>query len=110
MIEVREADLQPVAETVIRRGSKIVDLTAEGATTVTFTMRNRYDSAVKIDEAAASIFDGPNGKLRYTWVAADTDTPGVYLADWTVTFPGGPESFPTRASDIVIVHPRVKQP
>ncbi len=110
MIEVRENDLQPVAETVIRRGSSIVDLTAEGATAVTFTMRHRYDSAVKVDEAAATIFDGPNGVLRYTWVAADTNTPGVYLADWTVTFPGGPESFPTRASDIVIVHPRVKLP
>jgi hypothetical protein len=110
MIEIREKDLQPVAETVIRRGSNIVDLTAEGASAVTFTMRNRYDSAVKIDEAPATIFDGPNGVLHYTWVAADTDVPGVYYADWTVTFPGGPESFPTRASDIVIVHPRVKQP
>jgi hypothetical protein len=110
MIEIREKDLLPVAETVIRRGSNIVDLAAEGAIGVTFTMRNRYDSASKIDEAAAAIFDGPNGVLRYTWVAADTDTPGVYYADWTVTFPGGPESFPTRASDIVIIHPRVKQP
>ena len=110
MIEVRENDLQPVAETVIKRGSNIVDLTAEGASAVTITMRHRYESAVKIDAAAATIFDGPNGVLRYTWVAADTDTPGVYLADWTVTFPGGPETFPTRASDIVIVHPRVKLP
>ena len=110
MIEVREADLQPVAETVIRRGSSIVDLTAEGATGVTFTMRHRYESVTKIDAAAATIFDGPNGILRYAWVAADTDTPGVYYADWTVTFPGGSESFPTRASDIVIVHPRVKLP
>ena len=110
MIEIRERDLQPVAETVIKRGANIVDLTAEGATGVTFTMRDRFDSAVKVDEAAATIFDGPNGVLRYAWVAADTDTPGVYLADWTVTFPGGPESFPTRASDIVIVHPRVKLP
>ncbi len=109
MIEVRENDLQPVAETVIRRGSTIVDLTAEGATAVQFVMRHRYESAVKID-AAGSIFDGPNGKLRYTWITGDTDTPGAYLADWEVTFPGGTETFPTRASDIVLVHPRVKLP
>lgn len=110
MIEVRENDLQPIASTVLSRGSTVIDLTAEGATTVKFTMRHRYDSAVKIDEATAAITDGPNGKLAYTWVTGDTDTPGVYLADWEVTFPGGPETFPTRASDIVIVHPRVKLP
>ncbi len=110
MIEIRENDLQPVAETVIKRGSTVVNLTAEGATTIKFTMRHRYESAVKIDKAAGSIFDGVNGKLRYSWVDPDTDTPGVYLADWEVTFPGGPETFPTRASDIVIIHPQVKLP
>lgn len=109
MIEVRENDLQPVAETIIRRGTAVVDLIAEGATAVQFRMRHRYDSATKVD-AAAAIFDGPNGVLRYTWVTGDTDSPGVYLADWVVTFPGGPETFPTRASDIVIVHPGVKLP
>ena len=76
MIEVRENDLQPVAETVIRRGSNIVDLTAEGATAILFRMRHRYESVIKV-EAAGTIFDGPNGILRYAWVAADTTLPAL---------------------------------
>lgn len=51
-------------------------------------------SAVKVN-AAATITDAALGKVSYTFVAANTDTPGDYLARWQVTFSGGAiESFP----------------
>jgi hypothetical protein len=46
-------------------------------------------------DAVATITDAALGKVSYTPVAADTDTPGAYLVDWRVTFGGGAiEKFP----------------
>jgi hypothetical protein len=51
-------------------------------------------SAVKVN-AAATITDATLGKVRYDFLAANTDTPGDYLARWQVVYSGGAiESFP----------------
>ena len=58
--------------------------------------------------AAATVVDAPNGKVSYTWQAVDTDTPGIYYAEWEVTFAGGAvQTFPNGAYLIVEVTTKV---
>ena len=61
---------------------------------VKFMMWGPGDAAVKVN-AAATITDAATGKVSYTPLAANTDTPGDYLVEWQVTFSGGAiETFP----------------
>ena len=62
--------------------------------TVKFMMWGPGDAAVKVN-AAATITDAATGKVSYTPTALNTDTPGDYLVEWSVTFGGGAiETFP----------------
>lgn len=62
--------------------------------TVTFAMRSRDNPNLVINGAAA-IVDAAAGKVSYQWNAADTNTHGSYIAEFTVIRPGGgKESFP----------------
>lgn len=41
-------------------------------------------SVAKVNGAACQITDAAAGKVEYSWLAADTDTPGVYVAEFRV--------------------------
>lgn len=74
----------------------IVNLT--GAT-VRFRMRPAGGPAapLKVDQPAI-IDSAVGGQVRYAWTGTDTNTPGLYLAEWRVTFGDGTiESFPNDA-------------
>lgn len=44
---------------------------------------------------SATISDPPAGEVTITWVTGDTATPGRYRLWIVLTFPGGPETFPS---------------
>lgn len=46
------------------------------------------DGTVKVN-AAATIQDDVNGKVSYSWVAADTDTAGIFSREWVITLSTG---------------------
>lgn len=70
--------------------------------TVVFSMRLRGLTVPKIARAAAVIEDAANGVVRYDWQAGDTDTPGLYEAEFEVTYADGAvETFPN--SDWIII-------
>lgn len=70
------------------------DLT--GATSVHFIMRERGASGPPKVRSLATIVAAGDGRVRYDWAAVDTDTPGVYDAEWQVTYSDGrARSFPT---------------
>ncbi|QCC48100.1 BppU family phage baseplate upper protein [Halobellus limi] len=76
-----------------------VDLTDA---TVEFHMKARGSDAVKVNESA-SILDATAGKVAYQWRAGDTDTAGVFLAEFEVTYSDGfPETFPSEPLEIFI--------
>ncbi len=56
--------------------------------TAKFTMRED-GGAIKVNEAIATVYDAVNGKVKYTWQAADVDTVGTYLAEFEITLSGG---------------------
>jgi hypothetical protein len=74
-----------------------VDL--EGAS-VRFHMTSIAGGEPKVDEAAANEqvgngSDGSKGKVEYAWQADDTDTPGLFLGEFQVTFANGKvQTFP----------------
>lgn len=62
----------------------------------------------KID-AAATVTDAALGKVSYTPVAADTDTIGVLMVEWKVTFAGGAiERFPNSDHQKILIKQSVK--
>lgn len=56
--------------------------------TVKFIMRLPGAASAKID-SAATVLDADAGTVRYTWTGANTDTAGLYQAEFEVTFAGG---------------------
>jgi len=102
MIYVKEGDTRPVAQAVLTRGTVIVDLTL--ADSVTFKMKEETSNVLKVN-AAAVVTDAVGGAVEYRWVTADTDTAGLYNAEWQVNWQDGSvETFPTIGFDVVMIH------
>jgi hypothetical protein len=95
----QDATVPPI-EAQLTDGAGVVNLM--GAT-VAFWMRSLRDGEVKIENAAAEVLvedpallipDEPN--VRYRWSEDDVDTPGIFEAQWLVTYEGGgTQRFPT---------------
>ena len=100
---ITQNDVGVLIEDVLRDSKGVlVDLT--GATI-------RYQARIPgsalslgIDQAAVAVAPTTSGKVRYTVVAADTDTPGALVEQWKVTFGGGQiERFPASKHKLLIV-------
>lgn len=107
MIYVKQNDALPKAFTVLSKNGTAVNLAT--ATGVTFRMRDQFESQgnpPKV-QGAGAIVDAAKGEVEYAWVGTDTDTPGLFYAEWTVAFPAGDETFPTLFADVVLVEARV---
>jgi hypothetical protein len=95
---IKRGDLEPAIEGVLKRIDatgiiRPVDLT--GAVRVKFAMKLKDAKIPKVD-APASIISPEAGVVRYTWQPGDTDTVGIYKAEWQVEWPGGRlETFPS---------------
>lgn len=70
-----------------------VDLST--ATSPKFYMRDARNALaeVKVD-ATATVSDGAAGELTYTWNLGDTDTAGIYAAEFEVQIGGRRLTFP----------------
>lgn len=98
---IKRNDLLPVLEAILKDANdNPVDLT--DATDVVFHMREEDGETLKIDGVAGTF--GANratGKVIYAWrwldPDFDTDTSGLFLAEFEVTWTGGKiQTFPSR--------------
>lgn len=80
---IYKGDLLPVLEATLHDEVGVIDLT--GAT-VRFQMRAPGTDVLEVDGAAAIVGSATAGVVRYTWATGDTDTVGVYLAWFQVTY------------------------
>ena len=82
---IKQNDTKPSLSAQLLSDGSAVDLT--GAT-VKFHMGDSVDSA-------ATVVDAATGNVRYDWVTADTETAGLFRAEFEVTFSDGTvETFP----------------
>jgi len=63
-----------------------IDLT--NATGVVFNMRD-LAGTVKVSRGACTIVTASQGYVKYEFLAADTDTAGIYKGEFEVTYSGG---------------------
>ena len=97
-IQMKANDRLPTVQAQLFIGGTPVNLT--GAT-VTFIMRPKSGGAVKVNSSAV-VVSAADGVVRYDWIAADTNTPGDFRAEWEVTFSDGKQqTFPTASHHTV---------
>ncbi len=100
---IKRNDTERVIQTTLTFNEGAVDLT--GAT-VKFIMRKKSlgPNAEPKVESAATVESAVDGVVRYQWVPGDTDTTGVYNAEWEVTWPGSKtDTYPNNDYNIVNV-------
>lgn len=105
---IKRHDTLPSIQATLYIGGLAVDLTQ--ALGVQFIMRpavHGVPSGTAKVNAAAAVASAASGVVRYDWDAADTDTPGDYVAEWQVTWIAGgkQQSFPTVGYHTVTVEP-----
>lgn len=103
--KIKEDDTTPAIEAKLTDANGLpVNLT--GAS-VKFLMRVKPGGSVKVNTGAVIVGTATNGRVKYAWTAANTDTADVYEAEWEVTysdstiqtFPGGKEFITVTVGD-----------
>jgi hypothetical protein len=91
---IKQNDLSPSIQTQLLDGNgDAVDIT--GNLGVTFHMRMAIDPFSVIIDEAATVVDATTGTVRYDWSSGDTDTNGVYQAEFEVIYADSKlETFP----------------
>lgn len=97
---LKRNDQLSVIRATLADANGAVDLS--GAT-VRFHLQRRLTGTIKVDQpATVDIADA--GQVSYAWAEGDTDTAGIYDAEWEVTFGDGrPLTFPNRPQDGIVV-------
>lgn len=76
--------------------------------TIKFLMRPINGTTPKINAAATTVGSATLGNVSYTPTGTDTNTAGLYIAEWQVTYAGGAvQSFPNGGYDLILISPEL---
>lgn len=90
---IKQNDTTPNLE-VFLKDDKGRAVNVTGAT-ILFHMRNAADNTAKVSSGSVTIVTATSGRVRYNWSASNTNTAGIFDAEFQVTFSGGGiETFP----------------
>lgn len=86
--QIKQNDTSPELEGILRDGfGSPIRIT--GATVV-LNMRLQPGGAVKVNGGVmGTVGSAVNGRVKYSWLAADTNTAGIYEAEIQITFSNG---------------------
>ncbi len=93
---IKQNDLLPVLEAILQDVNRNpVDLSS--ASSIVFHLRNEDDATLKIEDGVVVIDANPEtGKVTYSWIDTDTDTNGLFLGEFEVTWAGAKkQTFPS---------------
>lgn len=82
---IPKGDTLPLLTATLSDANGPINLTV--ATGVKFQMRLPGASTLKVN-ANATVVNPTAGQVSYTWAGADTDTTGLYVGWFLITFPG----------------------
>jgi len=101
---IKRNDRRETLERILKGSTgAIVDISGAA---VKFIMRETLTGVIKINSVATIVGAGTDGHVRYSWAAGDTDTAGLYDAEWQVTFADGtPQTFPNDGYLVVHILP-----
>lgn len=101
---IKQGDLLPaIRATCLQADGTPLNLT--GATGVTFRMWRRGAAVLKVANATATVVDATGGVVEYPWAGTDTDTIGLFNAEFVATFAGPKkQSVPTEGFMLVSVN------
>jgi hypothetical protein len=98
---MKTGDLEPsIAATLTYSDGTVVDLTA--ATTPRFLMRAHRAAALTVD-GTATVVNAAAGTVRYDWASGDTDTAGLYRAEWEFSIGGKKMTVPNDGYLYVVI-------
>lgn len=80
-----------------------------GNTGIKFYLRNVETGDKKIDGKDASEVNASEGRVKYEWDPEDVDTPGVYEAEFVVSFTDGEQTFPSNNFKSVRIEPDIEE-
>ena len=102
---MKKDDLLPLMELTLEDVDGAVDLSGATSAKLKMILKDEMGSTPKIDTAVA--IDGDQvtnkGKVVYTWVDGDTDTPGTYLGEVEVLYGAKPLTFPNDSYYIIAI-------
>lgn len=99
-VTITQGDTRPSLAATLTDGAGVA-VSLVGAT-VRFLMEPIAGGALVVD-AAATVVSPAAGTVRYDWVTADTDAPGLYLGKFVADFGGGQvQSFPNDTPGLLI--------
>ncbi len=83
--KINQNSLSPVYQVTLLNGDgRVPDLTSA---TVVFHLRQINTDVDKVTGIGTIVGDPTLGTVAYQWAGTDTDTTGLFIAFWTVTFP-----------------------
>lgn len=102
---MKKNDLLPIWSVTLQDADGAVDLTGVSSVTLKMVLRDDMGATPKIDAAGVPDPDQVTnkGKMTYTWVNGDTDTPGIYNAEVEALFGTDPLTFPNDSFYTILI-------
>lgn len=93
---------EPIVITLLDASGSPVDTT--NAVSALFKMSRPGHPTPKVSGAVSFLEPRANGQVRYDWLAADKDTPGLFVSEVEVTWSGGAtQTFPDAGYYTILV-------
>lgn len=93
-VVMKKNDRRPTMTSTLTSDGEPINLTT--ASSVKFIMTPTTSTTPKVNAAASFDADRTTGGVSYSWAAVDTDTVGLFKAEWEITWGDGTkQTFPS---------------